>query len=245
MKLRLSTIGLALVAQTVLFSAPAALAQETTAQTAPATQDDPSLARQALEWSQDRVAELDATIAVLEKEAARLQGDARARAEEVLKALRDRRDAYRIQAEEAVANAGTWTDAQVAEARKSLDDNWAAFQATRDEYLDAAKADIATRRAVLEAEFEARRKAWQESIDELRADAEKLAAEQRTAIDARIAALSTQVDKAKVEASARIERLQDASAEAWEKTKQGYADAQKGFLDTYASIRKSIGDATK
>ncbi|GEO86019.1 MbeD/MobD family mobilization/exclusion protein [Allorhizobium sp. NPDC080224] len=241
MKLRLSATGLALVAQTALFSAPAVLAQETPTQTALASQDDPSLARQALEWSQDQLAELDATIAVLEKEAAKLQDVARTRAEEALKTLRDRRDAYRIQAEESVANARTWTDAQVAEARKSLDDNWVAFQTTRDEYLETAKADLATRRAVLEAELEARRKAWQTALDELRADAEKLAADQRASIDARIAALNAQVD----EASARIARLQDASAEAWEKTKQGYADTQKVFLDTYASIRKSIRDATK
>lgn len=242
MKSRLSAIGLALMAQTALFTTPVAFAQDAAApQAQSSAQDDPSLTRQALEWSQDRLAELDATIAVLEKEASRLQGEARARADASLKTLRDRRDAYRAKAEEAVANAKSWSDAQVSEARKSLDENWVAFETSRDEYLDAAKADLATRRAVLEAEFEARQKAWQKSIDDLRTDAAKLAADQRAAIDARIAALNAQMDEAK----ARIARLQDASAEAWQKTKKGYADAQQLFLDTYASIRKSIEDATK
>lgn len=241
MKLRLSAVGLALVAQTALFTAPVAFAQDTAAQIASATQDDPSFARQALEWSGDRLVELDATIAVLEQDAARLQGKAKAKAEDALKALRERRDAYRTRAEDAVASATTWTDAQVAEARKSLDENWTAFQTARDEYLDAAKADLTTRRAVLEAEFEARRKAWQKSIEELHADAEKLAADQRAVIDARIAALNAQMD----EASARIERLQDASAQAWQTAKKGYAEAQQVFFDNYASISKSIEDATK
>jgi hypothetical protein len=241
MKFRSWALGLAVLAQTTLFTAPATFAQGSTTQPAPTKQDEPSLARQAIEWSQDRLAELDATIAVLEQHAAKLQGDARARAEAALKELRDKRDAYRAQADDAVANAKTWTDAQVVEARKSLDQRWAAFQTARDEYLEAAKADLATRRAVLEAELEARQKAWQKSIDELRAEAGKLAAEQKAAIDARIAALRAQVDEAK----ARIGRIQDASGEAWETAKKSYADAQQLFLDTYVSIRKSIENATK
>ncbi|KPH81396.1 hypothetical protein [Bosea vaviloviae] len=241
MKSLISAIGLALFAQTSLLVVPVAFAQNATGQGQAASQNDPSLARRAVEWSRDRLAELDATIVVLEKESARLQGEARKNADEALKALRDRRDAYRVQAEEAAANASTWTDAQVAAARKSLDDGWAAFQTTRDRYLEAAKVDLATRRAILEAELEARQKAWRNSIDELRAKASKLAADQRAAIDARIAVLNSQVDEAK----ARIARLEDASAEAWETTKKSYADAQKLFSDTYASIRKTIEDATK
>ena len=129
----------------------------------------------------------------------------------------------------------------MAAARKSLDDNWAAFQAAQDEYLEATKADLATRRAVLAAELEARQKAWRKSIDDLRVQASKLAADQKAAINARIESLNAQIDEVK----ARVERLQDASAEAWGTTKKSYADAQKLFSDTYMSIRKSIEDATK
>jgi chromosome segregation ATPase len=241
MKRHFRALGLVLAAQTMLFTVPAAFAQDAVSQTQPASQDDPSLTRQALEWSQDRLAELDATIAVIERDVARLQGEARARAEAALKTLREKRDAYRTRADEAVANARTWTDTQVAEARKSIDESWTAFHTARDGYLDAAKADLATRRAVLEAELDARQKAWRKSIDELRARTEKLAADQRAAIDARIAALNAQLDEAK----ARLGRLQDASDEAWQAVKRDFAETQKRLSDTYASIRKSIEDATK
>ncbi|MBP2297244.1 hypothetical protein [Azospirillum rugosum] len=241
MKLRFSTFALAILSQTVLLAAPTAFAQGVAPQDQTAIQDDPSLARRAVEWSQDRLAELDASIVVLEKETARLQGDARAKADATVKVLREKRDAYRAKADEAAAKARSWTDAQVAEARKSLDENWTAFQTARDEYLASAKTDLATRRAILEAELDARQKAWQKSIDDLKADATKLAADQRAAIDARIIALKAQADEAK----ARAARLQDASAQAWETTKQSYADAQKLFFDTYASIRQSIEDAKK
>jgi len=241
MKLHLSAVGLALLAEIALLNTPVAFAQDATSQIQPVVQNDPSLARQAIVWSQDRLTELDTSIAILEQDAARLQGDAKVKAEDALKALRERRDAYRTQAAEAVASAKSWTDAQVVEARKSLDDSWTAFQTVRDDYLEAAKTDLATRRAILEAELEARQNAWQKSIDELRAEAARLAADQRTEIDARIAALNAQVDEAK----ARIGRLQDASAEAWNTTKKSYADAQQLFFETYASIRKTIENAKK
>lgn len=240
MKIPSSAIGLAILAQATLFAAPVTFAQDSTSHPS-SSQGKPSPARQAIQWSQDRLAEFDATIAVLERDAAKLQEDARAKAESALNELRDRRDAYRTKAEEAVANAKTWTDTQAADARKSLDESWTAFQTATDKYLEATKADLATRRAVLEAELEARQKVWQKSTDELRAQANKLSAEQRAAIETRIDALKAQADEAKV----RIGRLKDASSETWNTAKKSYADTQKLFFDTYASIRKSIEDVAK
>jgi hypothetical protein len=241
MKPHSSFIGLAIVVQAALSSAPAAFAQDSISQPAVASRSEPSLARQAIQWSHDRLSELDATIAVLERDAAQLQGEARAETKTALKKLRDRRDAYRTQAEDAVAKARSWSDRRVVDARKSLDEEWDAVQTAREEYLEAAKADLATRQAVLEAEFEARHKAWRKSIDGLRAEAGTLAAEQRSAIESRIDALKAQADKAK----ARIGRLKDASGEAWNAAKKSSAEAQQLFFDTYASIRKSLEDATK
>lgn len=246
MKTCLSAIGLAIVAQTALLTGSVAFAQNTvTPQDQLGAREDRSLARQVLDWSQDRLAELDATVAVLEKQSAELSGEARAKADETLTALRGQRDAFRIQAEETAANAKTWTNAQLTTARNSLDENWTAFQAAKDEYLENTKADITTRRAILEAELEARQQAWQRSIDELSAEAQNVAADQRTKIDARIAVLKADAAKARDDARVRIERLKDGSAEAWETTKKGYADARNLFWESYSSIRQSIENATK
>ncbi|MBB3810369.1 hypothetical protein [Pseudochelatococcus contaminans] len=241
MKLHFRALGLALAAQAMLFPVPAVFAQDSASQAQPVSQDDPSVARQALEWSRGRLAEIDAAIGVIEQDAARLQGDAKAKAEAALKTLRETRDTYRSKADEAAKNAKAWTDKQVAEAQKSLEESWTAVQTARDEYLDAIKADLATRRAVLEAEIDAQQKAWQKSLEELKARSKTIAADQRAAIDARIAALNAQVNEAK----ARLGRLQDASAEAWQAVKRDYAETQKRLSDTYVSIRKSIEDATQ
>lgn len=241
MKRRPWALGLAILAQVALLTTVPTLAQDSNPSSAPASPGQRSSARQAMEWSRDRLSELDAAIAVLEQDAAKLQGDGRARAEAALKELRETREAYRIKADDAMANARTWTDAQVADARKSLDENWAAFEAKLDAYLDKIEADLATRRAVLEAEFEARQRAWQRSIDELRAEADKLVAKEKADIETRISVLKAQADQAK----ARVGRLQEASRGAWETAKRSYADTQKLFFDTYDSIRKSIWDATR
>lgn len=245
MKSYISAIGLALASLAALSPESLALAKDSSTQTQSAGGDTASPARQAVEWSQNRLAELDATIALLEQKAAGLQGDVYAKAEEKLKALRARRDAYRAQVEDTLANAESWTDAQIEQARRSLDESWTAFLADRDAYLDAAKVDLATRRDILEAELEARRNAWRQSLEELRAEAVGLAEDQRAAIDARIAELSAEMDKAGDDMKARIGRLQIASAEAKETLKQSYAEAQEFFIETYASIRKSILDGSE
>ena len=88
MKLRFSTIALALLAQTALLSAPPALAQNAEAQAdSAAAQKEPSRVHQALAWSQDRLAQLDANITALEKDASRLRGEARTKADADVKWL--------------------------------------------------------------------------------------------------------------------------------------------------------------
>lgn len=245
MKSYISAIGLMLSSLAALSPASLSLAQNSGAQTQSAGRDAPSPARQVVEWSQNRLAELNATIALLEQKAADLQGDASAKAEERLRALRARRDAYQAQVEDAFANAESWTDTQMEQARQSLDESWTAFLADRDAYLDAAKVDLETRRDILEVELEARRNAWRQSLEELRAEAAGLAEDQRAAIDARITELSAEMDKAGDGVKARIDRLQIASTEAKETLQQSYADAQELFLKTYASIRKSIREGSE
>jgi len=241
MKSRSWAFCLAILAEVTLLAAPSGFAQDQAPRAARSEQDQPSSTRQAIQWSQDRLSEFDAAIASLEQDLAKRQADVRAKADAALKELRNTREAYRVKAEEAAANARTWTDTQLADALKALNERSTLFQAKVAEYLDTVKADLATRQAVLEAEFEARQKAWQKSIDELRTEAGKLAAKQRADIDARIDALKAQVDEAK----ARVGRLQTASREAWDVVTRNYADAQQRFADTYNSIRKSIKDAVQ
>jgi hypothetical protein len=240
MKIRSNIIIFSILAQSTLIFVPPAIAQQSSERPAVGGEKNPSLARETIAWSQDRLAELDAAIAVLEKDAAKRNGEARAKAEAVLKELHGKRDAYRLQSEQAAANAKAWTDAQAAGAHKSLDKSWNESQAEVAKYLDSTKADLATRREVLDAELKVRQDSWRKSINELRDDAGKLNDQERAAAEARIDKLNAQID----ELNTKMGRLQGASRESWNAVSKNYAQAQQLFSNTYASIRKSIENAT-
>ncbi len=207
----------------------------------PALASDPlSPARQAVQWSENRLAEFDAAIGSLEQDAAKREGKIHANAVAAIADLRKQRDAYQAKVSEARSKITTWTDTQVVDARKSLDEASLIFHAKMGEYFDRTKADVTARKAALEAEFAARQKTWQKSIDELRTEAGKLDAKSRTAMNARIDALKLQMDGAK----AQIERLRVASHTAWSAAARDYAHAERRFLDAYTSIRRSMKDAS-
>lgn len=236
-------IGFVALAQIALLAAPAtsALGQSTHQaspdrnKSAPADQKQLSAPRKAIKWSQDKLSEMDATIDVLEQDATRARTEVRPQAQAALARLRQTRDAYRTQAQEAANHAETWTDNQVTGAQRSLDARWSQFETQRDNYLTAARANLATRREVLDARVQA----WQKSIDGLRRDAARLDTNARADIDRRIASLQAQVDDARV----RNARLRDASRASWNTVKKNSAKAQQLFYDTYISVRKSLDDA--
>lgn len=238
-------IGLVALAQTALLATPAtsALAQSTHQaspdrnKAAPADQKQISAPRRAIKWSQDKLSEMDATVVVLEQDATKARAEARPQAQAALARLRQTRDTYRAQARDAANHAETWTDNQVTSAQRSLDARWNEFETQRDNYLTTTRADLATRRAVLDARVQA----WQKSIDELRQDAARLDANARADIDRRIAALQAQVDDAK----ARNGRLRDASRASWNTVKRNSAKAQQLFYETYISVRKSLDEAIR
>lgn len=234
-----SAASLLVLAQATSFVASAALAQQA-APPAPASQSA-SVVHGAVAAIQERLAEADATVSLFEQNAAQLQGAAREKALAALQSLRARRDAYRELAKAAVADVSTWTETQTTELQKRLDDDWSAYQSARDDYLEAAKADLATREATLNVELDANRQSWRSAIEDLRVRARTLSADQQAAVEKRIAALKAEADEVK----ARIGRLQAASSEAWQKAQQGVADARKIFDESYGSIRKTIEDAAK
>jgi len=202
--------------------------------------DQLSPARQAIQWSESRLAEFDAAIGSLEQDAAKREGKVHTNAVAALADLRKQREAYQAKVSDALSRMTTWTDSQAADARKSLDEASLIFHAKMGEYFDRTRADVTARRAVLEAEFAERQKTWQKSIDELRTEAGKLDAKSRAAMNARIDTLKLQMDSAK----ARIERLRVASHAAWSAAARDYAHAERRFLDAYTSIRRSMKDAS-
>lgn len=236
---KLSLCVAALAQATLLLSAPAAFSQS---EPPPDGQEAPSgPAHQAIEWSRERLVELDAVVAELEKHVTQLKEKSRAKADAAIANLKATAEAYRTKAKEVTEKSRAWTQAEIEAANKELNDRWNEFEAETDAYLTEIDADLKVRQAVLKQKLDAQQAAWQRSINELQSRASALASDQRAKIEARIEAIRAQAD----EAGKRLARLNQARRESWDAAKRGLADAQKVFSDTYQSIKKSIEDATK
>ena len=129
---------------------------------------------------QDRLAELDATIAVLEKDSAKLQGEVRAKADAALKELRARRGVYRsrrscYQRPDLEGRTGG-RGSKIARQKLGPSRPHATNISKRPRLISPLVGHC------WNAKFEARQKVWRESIEELCADSAKLAADQRAVI---------------------------------------------------------------
>jgi hypothetical protein len=202
---------------------------------------DLSASRQAIAWSQDRLSELDAGVSAVEADAATLRADTRITADRRLADLRAARESYRAKAEDAAANASSWTDTQFDEAQRTLDQSWEDFDTALEAYLDETHADLKRRQAVLAVRLHAREESSSRAIADLRSRAQSLSAEERIKAETRIAALEAQERSAR----ARLGRLEDASEESWRTVIQSFAETRALFAETYLSIRQSFAEAAK
>jgi hypothetical protein len=77
-------------------------------------------------WARERLDEMDATLAALERNAGTLQGEARAKADGALADMRAKRDAFQA----TIEKDGEAGKAAQARTRAALEAGWSAFQAS-------------------------------------------------------------------------------------------------------------------
>lgn len=218
--------GLALAA-----SPTAAPAAAPAAEAAPAS--DPAGAHAAIAQAQERLAEIDATITVMQDQADKADAAARQKARDAVAALKGIRDTYKKELDEVAARGRQMTADQLAVARAALTAPWTQFQQALDQDVRGLKLDVAQRKAIVEARIKAEQAYWQGVIADLKASAADLTAEQRAAIDARIAAVQGHAEAAKL----RLTRLARAGQTAWSALKQGLVNSRQVFDDTYRGTR--------
>ena len=233
MSLRILAIAVAFgaLAPTLALAAPPAAATAPAADAA--TTSDPAGAHAAIAQAQERLAEIDATITVMQEQADKADAAARQKARDAVAALKGIRDTYKKELDEVVARGRQMTADQLAVARSALTAPWTQFQQALDQDVRNLKLDVAQRKAIVEARIKAEQSYWQGVIADLQASAANLTAEQRAAIDARIAAVRAHAEAAK----ARLTRLARAGQTAWSALKQGLVNSREVFDETYRGTR--------
>ncbi len=190
-------------------------------------------AHAAIAQAQERLAEIDATITVLQEDADKVQGAARQRAHDAVASLRTLRETYRKEVDGVVAQGRQMTADQLTAVRAALTAPWTQFEQALDQDVAAVKLDATQRKALIEARIKAEQAYWQTVITDLQASASALTAEQRAAIDARIARVRARAD----EAQTRLTKLAHAGQSAWSVLKQGFVNSRQIFDETYRGTR--------
>ena len=190
-------------------------------------------AHAAIAQAQERLAEIDATITVLQEDADKVQGAARQRAHDAVASLRTLRETYRKEVDGVVAQGRQMTADQLTAVRAALTAPWTQFEQALDQDVAAVKLDATQRKALIEARIKAEQAYWQTVITDLQASASALTAEQRAAIDARIARVRARAD----EAQTRLTKLAHAGQSAWSVLKQGFVNSRQIFDETYRGAR--------
>ena len=190
---------------------------------------DPVGAHAAIAQAQERLAEIDATISVLQEDADKADGAARQKAHDAVASLRTIRETYRKELDGVVAQGRALTTDQLAMARAALTAPWTQFEHDLDQDVTAVRLDADQRKALVQARIRAEQTYWQSVITDLQASAEGLTAEQRAAIDARIARVRAHSE----EAQTRLTKLGRAGQSAWSALKQGLVSSRQILEDGY------------
>ena len=221
-------VGLAPAA--ALAAPPAAPVADTRAS---ATEPDPVGAHAAIAQAQERLAEMDATISVLQDDADKVDAAGRQKAHDAVTALKTVRDTYKKEIDGVSAQARQMTADQLRTARAGLEAPFKQFDSAVDTDVAQFKLDVAQRKAVVEARLEAEQSYWLNVASDLQGKAADLTAEQRDAIDMRIAAVKGRA----AAAQARLAKLSTASHTAWSALKQGFISSGRILTDAYSTNR--------
>jgi hypothetical protein len=174
-----------------------------------------------LDWSKQRIDEMDATLASLESKASQVKADSRAKADQLVADLKKRRDEFQASVN-AQAQAG---EAAWRATKAQLESQWGGFEAQVKTYFETVGKQIEQQQATFRDVAAAQAKAWREAADTLHAEAAKVAAARRTDIDAAVKQMKADA----AEAEARLQKLRQAGSDSWTALSAALTESRKAF----------------
>lgn len=174
-----------------------------------------------LNWTKERIDEMDATLASFESKVDQLQADSRAKAKRFVADLKKQRDAFQ-------ANLAKLTQAGESVGKRmnaQLESQWNNFEAEVQTYIDTFGKQIEQQQTTFRNVADAQVKAWQGAADKFRDAAAKLATEHRAKIDEAIKTMQANAS----EAEARLQKFNQAGIESWTALHGALAESRKAF----------------
>lgn len=188
------------------------------------------------DWARARLDEMDAAMAVLERELVTLEAEGRARAERVIADMRADREALML-AIETQLQAG---EAGLQELRAGVVARWTAFESSVQTWMETTGAQVAARKAVFAARADAQISAWQDMIAAFEVSAQSVAAERRQKFDAALATLRADADAARES----LEAMKQSGEERWTAFAEALEEARAAFEDASHTATEALRRAT-
>jgi hypothetical protein len=145
-----------------------------------------------LNWARERADEMDATLASLESKASEAQAGARAKANQLIADLREKRNAFLT----CVGKQAELSEAALQQAKAELQAQWSAFESQANEYFESLGKQAEQQHAAFQHLAEAQMKAWRNAADTVSEAANQFATERRSDIDATVARMKADADAA-------------------------------------------------
>ena len=174
-----------------------------------------------LNWTKERIDEMDAALASLEAKASQMQAESKVKANQLIADLKKRRDEFQTLVK-AQAEAG---EAAWQRTKPQLESQWTGFEAQVKTYFDTVGKQIEQQHATFRDVAAAQMKAWREAADKFHASAINVAATKRAEVDAAVKQMKAEAS----EAEARLQKLKQAGGESWSALSAALAESRKAF----------------
>ena len=172
-----------------------------------------------LNWTKERIDEMDAALASLEAKASQVQADSKTKAEQLIADLKKRRDEFQITTKkQAEAGEAAWQ-----RTKTQLESQWEGFETQVKTYVETLGKQIQQQQATFRDVAAAQVKAWREAADKLHEEAAKVVAARRADVDAAVKQMKADA----AEAEARMQKLKQTGSESWSALSAALADRAK------------------
>jgi hypothetical protein len=174
-----------------------------------------------LNWTKERIDEMDAALASLESKALQAQAESRTKANEFIADLKKRRNEFEATAKkQAEAGEAAWQ-----RTKTHLETQWEGFERQVKTYFETVGTQIEQQQATFRDVAAAQIKAWREAADQFHSEAATIAAAGRADFDTAVKHMKENA----AQSAARLQKLKHAGNESWTALSAALAESRKAF----------------
>lgn len=174
-----------------------------------------------LNWTKERLDEMDATLASLEARTGQVKAESKAQADQAIADLKKRRDEFQAALQKQTeAGEAAWE-----RTRRDLEAQWHGFEAELKTYFGNVGMQIEQQQTTFREVADAQLKAWHNAADKVWDAAAQVAATGRSEVDAAVKRMRADA----TEAEARLQKVRQAGSESWAVLSGALAETRKAF----------------